>query len=110
MRVVLDAWQRDVSVLSSLGHLLAVSGREREARELLEELLAQAEATDVTFFAALVYAGLGDADAALDWLQRAVDARSGFVRYLFVEPRLDPLRDNPRFVALLERVGLKETL
>jgi hypothetical protein len=46
----------------------------------------------------------------LDWLQRAVDARSGFVRYLFVEPRLDPLRDNPRFVALLERVGLKETL
>jgi adenylate cyclase len=105
-RVVLDAWERDASILGTLGHLLAISGQQGSARELLEELEAQAGTTDVTFFAALIDVGLGETDAAFDWLDRAVEERSGSARYLIVDARLDPLRDDPRFAALLAQVGL----
>jgi hypothetical protein len=50
---------------------------------------------------------LGEKDAAFHWLDKAVADRSGSVRYLKVEPRLDPLRGDPRFDSLLARVGLK---
>ena len=62
--------------------------------------------TDVAFFAALICAGLKDTDAALTWLERAVDERSGSVRYLKIDPRLAGLRHEPRFRELMERVGL----
>ncbi len=106
MRAVLDVWERDPSILGSLGHLLAISGREEEARAMLAELEAKAGSTDVTFFAALIDVGLGETDAAFDWLDKAVAERSGSTRYLKVDVRLDPLRADPRFAALLERVGL----
>ena len=59
------------------------------------------------FFIALVYTAMGDKDDAFLWLDKAVTERSGSVRYLKIEPRLDPLRSDPRFDALLQRVGLK---
>jgi Flp pilus assembly protein TadD len=106
MRVVLDAWQRDASIVGSLGHLLAISGKQDEARALRAELVSQADTTDVTFFAALIDVGLGDTDAAFEWLNRAVESRSGSARYLMIDVRLDPLRGDARFAQLLTRVGL----
>jgi len=96
----------DASFLSSLANIEAAAGRTAEARAVLAKLLQNADKEDVTFFVALVYAGLGETENALDWLERAVDARSGSVRYLEVEPRLATLRSEPRFRKLLERVGL----
>jgi hypothetical protein len=61
------------------------------------------------FFIALVYTALGDKDNAFQWLNKSVADRSGSVRYLKIEPRLDPLRTDPRFDELLQRVGLKPT-
>jgi TolB-like protein/Flp pilus assembly protein TadD len=106
MKAALDAMSGDEAVKGSLGHLYAISGRQAEARTLLGELTSQAEATDVTFFAALICAGLDDKDGALTWLERAVDKRSGSVRYLRIDPRLAGLREEPRYQRLMERVGL----
>jgi Flp pilus assembly protein TadD len=106
MRAVLDAWERDASILGSLGHLLAIAGRQQEARALREELVAQAASTDVTFFAALIDVGLGENDSAFAWLERAIEDRSGSARYLKIDVRLDPLRSDPRFAALMAQVGL----
>jgi hypothetical protein len=55
---------------------------------------------------ALVCAGLGWKDQALDYLARAHQERSGWMTYLKVDPRLDPLRGDARFVELLRRVRL----
>ena len=52
---------------------------------------------------AAAYAALGESDLALDWLERAVAAREG-VEMLKVWPGYDPLRADPRFEALLERM------
>jgi TolB-like protein/tetratricopeptide (TPR) repeat protein len=106
MKAALDAMSGYEAVKGSLGHLYAISGRQAEARTLLGELTSQAEATDVTFFAALICAGLNDNDGALTWLERAVEKRSGSVRYLKIDPRLAGLHEEPRYQRLMERVGL----
>ena len=106
MKAALESMSGYEAVKGSLGHLYAVSGRPGEARALLAELTRQAGDTEVAFFAALICAGLNDTDAALTWLERAVDERSGSVRYLKIDPRLAGLRHEPRYRRLMERVGL----
>lgn len=51
-------------------------------------------------------AQLGDRDHAFGWLQKALDARTVWIKYIKVDPRLDTLRADPRFRDLLRRVGL----
>jgi len=53
-----------------------------------------------------VFVALGDHERALTWLERAVEERAPHVVEMAVEPPLDPLRSDPRFVRLLGRVGL----
>jgi len=55
---------------------------------------------------ALIYAGLGENDRALELLERAFQERSSGMVKLKVDPRLDPLRGDARFTALVRRVGL----
>ena len=94
--------------LAALGHAYAVSGRRAEALKIIEQLSKpEAGETEVpAFYIVLVYAGLGEKDKAFEWLEQAYRDRSGSVRYLKVEPRLDPLRSDPRFSELMRRVGL----
>lgn len=106
MQTFLKAAPDNASGLGTLGNLYAAAGRAAEAQAVLSTLLELAKKEDVAFYVALVYAGLGDKLAALDWLERAVSTRSGSVRYLRVEPRLDALRDDPRYHALMRKVGL----
>jgi len=54
----------------------------------------------------MMHAGLGEADAAFEWLDRAVEDRRGWLAYLKVEPLLDPIRRDPRFGRLLEKMRL----
>ena len=106
MKVVFDAWEGEPPIAGSLGHLYAVAGKETQARKLLADLIAQDGKAEVAFFVALIYTGLNEKEQALKWLERAVDERSGSVRYLKVEVRLKDLREEPRYRALMERVGL----
>jgi TolB-like protein/tetratricopeptide (TPR) repeat protein len=92
--------------LASLARSYALAGKTSEARRVLNGLLKSPEPVS-PFFIALVYTALGEKDAAFEWLNKAVTERSGSVRYLKIEPRLDPLRSDPRFDSLLQRVGLK---
>jgi len=55
---------------------------------------------------ALVHVGLGESDQAMDWLEKAYVERSDYMPYLGREPMLDGLRSDPRFAALVRRVGL----
>ena len=86
----------------------SLAGRTAESRRILKELLGSQQPVS-PFFIALVYTALGDKDEAFRWLEKAVAERSGSVRYLKIEPRLDPLRSDPRFEALLRQVGLSGT-
>jgi TolB-like protein/Tfp pilus assembly protein PilF/DNA-binding XRE family transcriptional regulator len=98
----------DVTFASAaLGHLYAIAGKAAEARAVFNELSARSNRVYVPAYdIALVCAGLGWKDQALDYLARAHQERSGWMTYLKVDPRLDPLRGDARFVELLRRVRL----
>ena len=57
---------------------------------------------------ALIYVGLGEKDEAFNMLEKAFEERYPWLIHLSVEPRLDPLRSEPRFKALVSRIGLKQ--
>jgi hypothetical protein len=54
-----------------------------------------------------LYARLNDADKAFAWLNRALDTQPDRMLWLKVDPRLESLRSDPRFAALLARLDLK---
>jgi len=56
---------------------------------------------------AVLYAALGRREDALNWLREAYGERCGELLYIKVDPRLDSLRDDPRFVALTRDMGLQ---
>jgi TolB-like protein/DNA-binding winged helix-turn-helix (wHTH) protein/Tfp pilus assembly protein PilF len=94
--------------LGALGHVLAISGRSALAKQILVQLQQLSVRRHVSAFEpALVYAGLGRHQQALEWLEKAFEEQSAWMLHLKVDPRLDSLRSDPRFQSLLSRVGLQ---
>ena len=90
-----------------LAYAAAVAGRRDEARDALTRLRPSAERGQIPpELIALVHIGLGEADTAMNWLERARTHRSAIVPYLRVEPLVKPLRDHPRFVRMLRELEL----
>jgi len=80
----------------------AVAGRRAEARRLLQSLLREpARSMQAPSSISLLYVALGDRSEALDWLERAYRMRDGNLVLLRVWPQWDPLRNEPRFQAVL---------
>jgi Flp pilus assembly protein TadD len=99
--------QNKAPALAGLGQVAARRGRLDEARGVLKELEHRAQSRYVSPVALTkLYAGVGDTNAAFDGLERAYRERRGWLAYLRIEPTLDPLRSDPRFQRLLERMRL----
>ncbi|HYA62931.1 MAG TPA: protein kinase [Candidatus Sulfotelmatobacter sp.] len=93
--------------LAELGHLYARMGRRSDADKVSQELTRRSQRGYVPAYnLATVYVGLGRKDQALTFLEKAYTDRSSLMAWLKVDPELDPLRSDPRFVALLRRIGL----
>ena len=92
--------------ISALAHAEALSGNHAEANKLLVQLEGLSKKQYVSpFYVAIVYLGLGKNEVAMSWLEKAYTDRSNGLVFLKVEPELDPLRANPRFVALQDRLN-----
>jgi TolB-like protein/tetratricopeptide (TPR) repeat protein len=92
-----------------LGRTYALAGREQEARAVLDDLLERERAGFIAPTAiANVHVGLGDADQAMFWLERGFEVRDGDMALLASWPAFDPLRGDPRFQDLLDRMGFPE--
>jgi eukaryotic-like serine/threonine-protein kinase len=92
-------------IISELAHAYAVSGRRREALQLLSELTELSKRRSVPSWAfALVFVGLGDKDRAFQSLERGYDECG--CRELKIDYRMIPLRSDPRYQELLRRMGL----
>lgn len=86
------------------GYIFARTSRASEARQLLQMLEAAACERYVPPYAtALIYAGLGEHDQALNWLDRAFDIRDVHLFFLPNDVKWDPLRQEPRFISLVKR-------
>ena len=96
----------DPSMLGLLGNAYAAAGKKAEAIKIHDELEAlskQRYVSDYSF--AIVNLGLGYRDEALRRLQSSYQDRAGdSLRFIRVDPLLDPLRLDPRFEALAEKI------
>ncbi len=91
-------------MISLRGYILAKLDRTTEARDVLHTLETLAGEQYVPAYSmALVHAGLGERDAALQSLERGLRARDVNLVFLAVDPKWDPFRTDPRFLDLLER-------
>lgn len=87
---------------------LASTGEEEKARHILAGLVERAAERYIrSEILAVGFAALGEKDEAFKHLEHALEARSAGLIYLVVDPMYDPLRDDPRFRELVEKVGLK---
>src|SRR6266404_1842845 len=92
-----------------LGYAYAISGDRPKAEQMLGELEAQAKRQYVNSSAfAAIYLGLGEKEKALDWLDVAYENRESACWLLKVDPIYDSVRNEPRFEALLKKVGLDQ--
>jgi Tfp pilus assembly protein PilF len=109
LRRAADISQNSPPVLAALARTYAVSGKTTEARNLLDQLMQQAKKQYVSpFYVAVVYAGLGENDKAMDWLEKAYSDHSNAIVFLKVDPQLDTLRSNPRFHELQRKLRLPD--
>jgi Tfp pilus assembly protein PilF len=97
----------DIATAAALGHALAKNGQTAEARIILSDLSQHATFAYVPPYSiAILHAGLGEDSQALDWLERGLQDRSLRPLWLKLDPRLDTLRHEARFIRLIQGMGL----
>lgn len=95
--------------LARMKKIYAQSGINGILRDDLQFLLEKAKQGDPrSFWTAGLYAKLGERDKAFEWLDKALNERAINFTYLIADPRFDNIRSDPRYDALLARVGLKK--
>lgn len=93
-------------LLAAISH--AKAGDENKARELLKRMQKSAESEYVaSTWQAFILAQLSEQDAAMDMLEKAYRDKDWNTRIINADPLLEPLRDNPRFRALVKKIGLE---
>ena len=101
--------RKTLIVYSDLAYAYVSAGQPEKAREILAELLKPADGTPVpSTTIAGIYAVLGEKEKALDWLEKAYDERSGYLPSIASDFVYDNLHDEPRYLALLNKMGLNK--
>jgi TolB-like protein/Tfp pilus assembly protein PilF len=96
------------SAKAGLARVYAITGRKREARDLLSQLLNDQQKQYVPGSSiAVIYAGLGENDQAFTWLEKGFEQRAFHMQWLKVDPRWDALHSDPRFADIIRRMGLQ---
>ena len=99
----------DPQVLAAIGYAYAISGDVEDAEKTLvhiEELSVKRVVSPYDF--ATIYAGLGNKEKAMELLQQCLEQREWQLVFLKVDQFWDNLRDDPKFVELLKKVGFEE--
>ena len=92
-----------------LAHLEAAAGNEAEARRILAELTAARGTRVVSAWGiAALHASLHDVDDAYRWLEIAIEEKASGLILFRVHPRLDPIRQDPRYQPMVVRLGLAD--
>jgi eukaryotic-like serine/threonine-protein kinase len=93
-------------VLAALGHGYAMSGRKAEAMQIIRDLQERSKKEFVPSFSiATIYLGLGMKEEAIEHIVKAYQEGSYYMIYLKVDPLLDSVRSDPRFVDVMRGVG-----
>jgi tetratricopeptide (TPR) repeat protein len=100
----------NLGATAAVAHAFAVIGRRAEAEKILREIKLKSKSAYVSpYMIATIYAGLGEKDRAFELLEEAYQERSlDIASHLKADLRFDNLRSDPRFQALVRRVGFPQ--
>jgi serine/threonine-protein kinase len=94
-----------VSALTGLGHAFALNGKRGEALKMIDRLQELSKQHYVSpYHTAVIYAGLGEKEQSIAWLEKARDERFNWLPFIQVDPLFDNLRSNPRFADLVRSI------
>jgi serine/threonine-protein kinase len=103
----LDLSVNNIGALTGLGHAQAVSGKKSEATKVLEQLNVLSKKQYVSpYHSAVIYAGLGEKQRAIEWLEKSRDERFNWIPFIQVDPVFDPIRSEPKFREIVKTIGL----
>jgi tetratricopeptide (TPR) repeat protein len=92
----------------TLAQLYAASGQKEEARRMIDDLQRDPLVTDQVYRGlALVYTALGENDRAFEFFEKSYERHEESILTLKVDPKVDPLRSDPRFEVLLKKIGIE---
>jgi len=94
-------------IIADLGLYCGRSGNTARANEILNSLLDRSRKEPISpFWIAVAYLGLGQLDKMFEWFDKALEKHDSNLLYLFAPP-FDPIRKDPRFIALRKKIGFK---
>ena len=94
--------------ISALGYCLGVMGRREEALRILDEVKGRyAQQRTPAYNVARVYAGLGEEDNVIEWLQRDYEDQSGVISWIGSDFEWESYRNDPRFQEIMRNIGLR---
>ena len=102
--------QANSDPIAGLAHAYAITGKGAQAQKLLDSLQRRGPANFVSWYMiAAIYSGLGQKAKAFEFLEKGYRDRSPDLAYFVkADPRMNPLRSDPRFLDLLDRMGLAD--
>jgi tetratricopeptide (TPR) repeat protein len=101
-------WYPEQSDKTGSPTMKAHCGQSEEARRQLEKMAKDGEKEFVSPWGlAQGYASLNDADHTMEYLEKSAEARESVILYLEIDTLFDPVRKDPRFLALEKKVGLR---
>ncbi|GAC1621938.1 MAG: hypothetical protein PVS2B2_01880 [Candidatus Acidiferrum sp.] len=107
-----DARRQMIVMNPEFSKIPAQPGKQGYWRAMLEWNRQKEQHSDEDFFVristAFAWAQLGDREAAITWLQKSYDSRDDLLANFLRSPLLDPLHSDPRYTAMLKKIGLTE--
>jgi serine/threonine protein kinase/Flp pilus assembly protein TadD len=96
-------WPTSMMPKYMLCFALAGNGKTDEARSIADEIADNVGSK--AYFAGMAFVAVGDAEKAFEYFQKAVDEKNEWLVWFGVEPKLDPLRSDPRYMKILRAVN-----
>jgi tetratricopeptide (TPR) repeat protein len=91
------------------GYAYAKTGRRQEAEQVVRKFREIEKSQYVVHgFIAAILGALGDKEKAFAELDKAIEQRDSWIKWIKSDPMFDPLRDDPRFKEMLKRMNLPE--
>ena len=103
-RIAVDLEPDDPGAEGILAAVYAILGRREEAEAIVTHISSVPDVYPL--FIAMIYAALGREDEMFEWLERSYASRINWLYSIGAQPVFAPYRTHPRFVALLQRMGV----